>query len=892
MMLLIRASAVVIGISLAGGYWLTAQQEELCTPDSARAHAEVDGLSIASCSKLDATSVGAGADGAPRTVMHHNEQVASPANRPNAKQDTIQIEDADLDADILARAGELAKPVDLETLRLASRLKKIVDGNPHKDSPPVFCYEEGTDPEKMSRLWELVPELSPYARYQFNDNNRWGGAGLQGQPLTLTWSLVPDGLVVDGGVSEVFSRLDAQFGNRALWISRIEQSFARWADLTGTSYVRITAPGVDWDDGAAWFSAGSATRGDVRIAMIDIDGGSGILAYNYFPPTGDMVLDRSENWGALSANNHRFFRNVLMHEHGHGLGFNHICPIYGLWLMEPFLNTGFDGPQHDELRAGHRGYGDAHEPNNTAAQATDVGTVIFGSPIVIGTPPTPAITNGSTLSIDGNNDQDWYRFTVIAESTAYITVTPVGLFYDNSPQQCSGMNGNCCSFNFVDSSLAADLNLQLYDSDGVTQLAGAFSNGAGEPETLTDIPLPNSPGDYYIRISKADSGSTPQLYKIDLAVVTVGADISPPQPNPAGFEVPPMPVSTNAISMTAVDASDATAPILYQFSFVGGGSGGGPSSLFQEDRTWTDFGLLPNRFYTYRVRARDSAPHPGPNMGVFSGDFTTATLIETPTGVAIGTVTETSVAMSLTAPLPSFYQVEQAGIFFESTTPGGNDGILEWIQVTSDTAINLTPNTQYEFRAKARNRVAIETIDYSPPSSAITLASTPAAPALANPSSVSMKINPDAGANPAYTELSIHCIATAPFDANWDGQYVDAAGAPSASPVWVSDAAWGNRTLTGMQPSTQYTFVVRARNLDGIETADGLSASLTTQVPGYCDLLGDINDDGFVDGLDVAGFTRVILGIPEIDDKVNCADYGNGDVLLDAGDFAADLIDE
>ena len=806
-------------------------------------------------------------------VIVENAKMAAPVVTPEYKG---------IDPEIIARAAKLDGPTDDATLRLASRFKRIVDGNPYKDtSPPIFCFAPDTSPEAMQRVWDLVPQLNPLLRYQFSDSNRWGGAGFQGDPLTLTWSFVPDGLSVDGGISELFSNLDVKFGSRALWISRVQDCFDRWAALTGTSYVRVTAPGVDWDDGAAWFSPAGPNRGDVRIAMIPIDGGSNVLAYNYFPEVGDMVLDAAEAWGTFSSNSHRFFRNTLMHEHGHGLGFNHVCPIQNKWLMEPFLNTGFDGVQHDDLRAGHRGYGDANEFNNDAASATDVGTVVFGSPITIGAVPPPAITNGSLLSIDGDLDEDWYRFTVIDESTASVTVNPVGLIYDSSPQQCGGQLGNCCFGNIVDTRLAANLNVEIYDSDGTTQLGSAASAGSGESETLSNVTLPGSPGSYYIRVTKQDAGTTPQVYNIDLSVITVGADVSSPQPNPIGFEISPTPVDTTSITMRANEATDATHPIFYQFDFTSGGSGGGPDSLFQESRDYTDNGLLPNRIYNYRVRTRDSAPFPGPNTGAYSAEVPATTHIETPAGVSFGTVTATTVDMMLIPPLPSFYIVGLSGIFFDSEDDGGDTGINEWIQVTNDTATNLTPNTQYAFRARARNRLAVETVNFSPSNSVVTLAQTPAAPDLANPSSISMKIDPQIGANPGYTELTIQCVATSPFDANWDGQFVDAAGMPSAAAVWQPDDVWGNKLVGGMQSSTQYTFVVRARNLDGIETVDGPSASLTTQVPGFCDLLGDIDDSSVVDGGDIAGFLRVKLGVPDGGDQVNCADYGNGDVILD-----------
>ena len=792
---------------------------------------------------------------------------------------------------VLCRAKTLNRPVAPEILHRASRLRQIIESGPNPSGPPIFCFDPSTPDVDMSILYDLVPELNPALRYQFGDSSRWGGGGQQGNPTILSWSFVPDGLSVDGGTSTLFSSMDAKFGSRALWISRVQACFDRWAALTGTSYVRVTAPGVDWDDGAAWFTNGDdVNRGDVRISSIIIDGGSNVLAYNYFPETGDMVLDSSESWGVFSTNNHRFFRNVIMHEHGHGLGFNHQCPIYETALMEPFLSTMFDGPQHDDIRAGQRGYGDANETNDSSAAATNIGSVIFGSPVTYGATPAPVITNGSILSIDAEVDHDWYRFSVIAESTASITVSPVGLNYDSSPQNCSGQFGSCCSFNFTDSSIIYDLAFDLVDSDGTTIIATANSQPVGTDETLTDIPLPNSPGDYYIHVYPLDANNKSQLYTIDISVVTVGADISSPQPDPIGFEQPPLPDSTTAITMIANEASDATAPITYQFDFVSGGSGG-TDSLFQASRTYTDVGLLPNRNYTYRVRTRDSAPAPGPNTGAYSANVIGTTHIETPAGVAIGTVTDTTVQMSATG-IISFYDSGQSGLFFDSVTPGGNTGINEWIQVNSDTATNLVPNTEYELRAKARNRNAIETVDFSPSSFAVTLAAIPGAPALTSPTSSTMYIDPDSVNNSAATEMVIQCTATSPLDANWDGQFASASGTPSASEVWQDDATWGNLLLTGMQPETQYTFAVKARNQSLIETAFGPSASLSTTSTSFCALLGDVNNSTILDGEDIAGFVRVKLGVPDPGDMVPCADYGNGDVALDTAEFVDDLLDE
>ena len=55
-----------------------------------------------------------------------------------------------------------------------------------------------------------------------------------------------------------------------------------------------------------------------------------------------QIRDTSKNW-ASSGGTYRFLRNVVMHEHGHGLGFQHTCPANGTKLMEPFIDT---SPEH------------------------------------------------------------------------------------------------------------------------------------------------------------------------------------------------------------------------------------------------------------------------------------------------------------------------------------------------------------------------------------------------------------------------------------------------------------------------------------------------------------------------------------------------------------------
>ena len=213
--------------------------------------------------------------------------------------------------------------------------------------------------------------------------------------------------------------------------------------------------------------------------------------------------------------------------------------------------------------------------------------------------------------------------------------------------------------------------------------------------------------------------------------VTGPGDTQPPTPNPMEFSTPPYADSTTSIRMIAALATDAASPpVQYKINFVYGGSGG-DDSAWQDARMYLDTGLEVNTQYTYRVKARDTAPNL--NETAYSAQYTVATFAAVP-------------------PPP----------------------------VLSGAAYN------------------------------------------------SLVVDPQPGANPPHTHLAIQCTASNPNDPNWTGKFVAANGSPTAAAVWQTDAAWAAKTVTGLQPSTSYSFAVKARNLDGLETALGSAASLST----------------------------------------------------------------
>lgn len=416
-------------------------------------------------------------------------------------------------------------------LPLAACLADNADNNPaplvgphlagHEPTHVVFAPD--TAPEIMAAYEDLAHQEG-FDFFNFGDGSRWNrtsrsGSGLgQGDATIVTWSIAPDGTPIGsfngepGGPNNLRSFLAGIYGshptsNRAEdqpWFTPLQQVFDRWTEVSGVTYVYEPN-----DDGAAF---GSSTpgivgvRGDVRIGGHYIDGPSNVLAYNFYPTVGEMVIDTGDSFYFNTGGNSLRLRNTVAHEAGHGLGLGHVDPRNGTKLMEPSITLGFDGPQHDDILAINRGYGDRLEKNggnDTYTRATDLGTLGLGTFTI------------DTVSIDDDSDVDWFRFTVGAGREIDLTLTPIGSTY----------NSNGTMFNSLAQS---NLALAVYASNGTTLLASANIHGAGVAETLNNLVLPGS-GTYYVRIT--GSANAAQMYRL-----TGTIDSAVPEPDVAVFD--------------------------------------------------------------------------------------------------------------------------------------------------------------------------------------------------------------------------------------------------------------------------------------------------------------------------------------------------------------------
>jgi hypothetical protein len=216
-----------------------------------------------------------------------------------------------------------------------------------------------------------------------------------------------------------------------------------------------------------------------------------------------MVLDTGDvDFYSNPVYNYGNLKNVVCHEHGHGIGLGHVIPNDCTKLMEAYhCGPGqFIGPQDDDIRGGMRNYGDPYENNDSNADPADLGTVV-DSVIV------------ENLSIDkGTTDVDWYLITV-SDLDITIEVDPVGSTYLLGPE------GGSTSWVSTDS--ISDPDIELYDAMGTTLLASATSAGIGETEVLRDT-LPSA-GDYQVLVyRKGGTGNGVQRYTMGIHVAPCG----------------------------------------------------------------------------------------------------------------------------------------------------------------------------------------------------------------------------------------------------------------------------------------------------------------------------------------------------------------------------------
>jgi len=158
--------------------------------------------------------------------------------------------------------------------------------------------------------------------------------------------------------------------------------------------------------------------------------------------------------------------------------------------------------------------------------------------------------------------------------------------------------------------------------------------------------------------------------------------LAAPTPNPAGFEVLPMPVNDTMIRMVATTASAAVGPVEYRFHCT---SGAGNDSDWQTSTSYIDSGLTPATTYGYAVTTRDGLGNAGNPSAPAA-----ATTDAGPDGVAPLVALLNPINGASNVAFDAVLQVT----FSEPIRSGSGTILLKNLTETTEESINVTNGTQ------------------------------------------------------------------------------------------------------------------------------------------------------------------------------------------------------
>ncbi len=207
-----------------------------------------------------------------------------------------------------------------------------------------------------------------------------------------------------------------------------------------------------------------------------------------------------------------------------------------------------------------------------------------------------------------------------------------------------------------------------------------------------------------------------------------------------------------------------------------------------------------------------------PTMGAFQWNPVTTQAVSsvtTESATGNGTITKTGSYTTRGAIVYAYTNTDKI-IGDPGVTNSANTGSFSAGPFTANFT-GLSVNTRYNTRAhttKAGVTYYGTRVDFR------TLANVPSSPIVNNPMATSLDVTVNVNSNPAATEFCINETST--------GQFVQANGKLGAAEVWKTAAEWGTKRVSGLILGNTYTFKVKARNGDNVETDYSNTASGTT----------------------------------------------------------------
>jgi poly(3-hydroxybutyrate) depolymerase len=292
---------------------------------------------------------------------------------------------------------------------------------------------------------------------------------------------------------------------------------------------------------------------------------------------------------------------------------------------------------------------------------------------------------------------------------------------------------------------------------------------------------------------------------------TIASDCNAAINYPTGVTVGTVTNNSVALSWTGVTGSSGY-NVYYSTTRTGAQTRANGSTLIT-GTTYTTTGLQSNTTYYLQVTSQNGSGTESQLSDQVSATTSTNALAA-PTGLTVGTVTASSVALSWSASAGAsgynaYTSDKSGGILTQANGTG--------ITTTSYTVTQLAGSTTYFFKVKAydaSNNISAASNEVSTTTTADAAPNAPTALAIA------------AGT----TDTSIPVTFTASTSSNLKGSnmyYSKTSGGPYtlANSTPISGTSY---TYTGLTSSTTYYFVVRAQNLSGTESANSTQVSGAT----------------------------------------------------------------
>ena len=348
--------------------------------------------------------------------------------------------------------------------------------------------------------------------------NRWtatqfdGGNIQRGDPITLFWSIVPDGQAYErSNNSDLIEYLDDGWNVPQADRTSLLNNRPWWSVMKSAydQYNRVSGLRMHYRPEQNALGQSTGLVGDIRIGGEVIDGDpGGVLADNVFPNGGDMRIDTSRDGNGIPSGTHSAeapLRNLISHESGHGVGLGHVEISGADAVLEGGLQSHFFGLQFDDIYGFNRNYGDPREKNggnDALATSFDLGTFAPGMSVSLGTDAVDSTVeefDDDWLGIDGTSDEDWFKLNFSRTAVADVSVKPIGPTY-----QLSGQT--------FDAASQSDLWFEIYDANGA--LIRSIDNAELGMAEAAESHVFLGGGDYFLRVLGSDDKN--QFYQLDV----------------------------------------------------------------------------------------------------------------------------------------------------------------------------------------------------------------------------------------------------------------------------------------------------------------------------------------------------------------------------------------